>query len=128
MKARKPESQLEDIPAAECWEVFVISWGSALLVLGPSGFIGAESTNAAMRPIVYVGLAGPTVAGIVLTSIVHGRTGLGDLFRRWVHWRVGAYWYAIALLTAPALTLLTQLALSMVWPSFMPGIGGSGPK
>ena len=46
-------------------------------------------------------LAGPSVAGILLTGLVDGRAGLRELLSRLLRWRVGARWYAVALLTAP---------------------------
>jgi membrane protease YdiL (CAAX protease family) len=37
-------------------------------------------------------------------------------------WRVGARWYALALLTAPPLFAAVSLALSLLSPEFLPGI------
>jgi membrane protease YdiL (CAAX protease family) len=37
-------------------------------------------------------------------------------------WRVGARWYALALLTAPLLFAAVSLALSLLSPEFLPGI------
>src|SRR5215212_7112477 len=45
----------------------------------------------------------PSVAGILLTGLLYGRAGLHDLLTRMRRWRVGARWYALALLTAPLL-------------------------
>jgi membrane protease YdiL (CAAX protease family) len=56
-------------------------------------------------------LAGPSVASIVLTGLVDGRAGYRDLLARFLRWRVGALWYAVALLLAPLLTLTTALLL-----------------
>ena len=38
-----------------------------------------------------------------MTGLVYGRAGLRDLLTRMTRWRVGARWYAVALLTAPLL-------------------------
>jgi hypothetical protein len=48
-------------------------------------------------------LAGPSVAGILLTGLVSGRAGLRELLSRLLRWRVGAGWYAVALFPAPLL-------------------------
>ena len=53
--------------------------------------------------VVLAMLAGPSVAGILLTGLVDGRAGLREMLSRLLRWRVGARWYAMALLTRPAL-------------------------
>ena len=67
-------------------------------------------------------LAGPSVAGVLLTGLVHGRAGLLEFRRRLVKWQVGARWYAVALLTAPLLAIAVLLALRLLSPEFLPGI------
>ena len=62
-------------------------------------------------------LAGPPVAGILLTGLLHGRAGFRDLLSRMMRWRVGARWYAVALLTAPLVMTAVLLALSLISPS-----------
>jgi hypothetical protein len=43
--------------------------------------------------------AGPSLTGILLTALVHGRPGLREIVSRLLTWRVGTPWYAVALLT-----------------------------
>jgi membrane protease YdiL (CAAX protease family) len=66
--------------------------------------------------------AGPSVAGILLTGVVYGRAGYRDLFARITRWRVGARWYAVALLAGPLLYLAVLFALSLLSPEFLPGL------
>lgn len=102
---------------------FAISWGGLLLVAGPGAIVGATQISAARLPLVYVAmLAGPSVAGLVVTGVVAGRPGLRELRTRLLRWRVGAGWYAFALLTAPLLWLTILLALALSSPAFLPGI------
>jgi uncharacterized protein len=102
---------------------FAISWGGILIVVGPSGFPGTPEQTEMLLPFVVLAmLAGPSVAGILLTSLVHGRAGLRNLLTRMTRWRVGARWYAVALLTAPLLITATLFALSLISPVFLPGI------
>jgi membrane protease YdiL (CAAX protease family) len=63
--------------------------------------------------VIFVGIAGPITAGVLLTGLVHGRAGLHDLRSRLFKWRVNVRWYAIALLTAPLLTLAIMFSLSL---------------
>src|SRR5260370_5361662 len=48
-------------------------------------------------------LLGPIVAGFVMTAVLSGRTGVRQLLRRFVMWRVRGVWYLYALLGIPAL-------------------------
>ena len=111
--------------------VFAISWGGILLVvgLGPGGIPAAKEQVGALMPFMLLALfAGPSVAGLVMTGLVYGREGFRNLLARMRRWRVGARWYALALLTAPLLVTATLLALSLTSPEFLPGIFTSDDK
>jgi membrane protease YdiL (CAAX protease family) len=73
-------------------------------------------------------LAGPGVAGLLLTGLVHGKAGFRELRSRLRRWRVGARWYAAALLTAPLVATAVLLALSLADQIFLPGIITSDDK
>jgi uncharacterized protein len=109
---------------------FAISWGGALLVIGGSGGMwGTTPTSDPRFPFALLAmLAGPSAAGILLTGLVHGRAGFRALLWRLLKWRVGARWYAVALLTAPLLMTATLFALSLTSPMFLPGIFTSDDK
>jgi uncharacterized protein len=111
--------------------VFAISWGGILLVvgLGPGGIPAAKEQVGALMPFMLLALfAGPSVAGLVMTGLVYGREGFRHLLTRMTRWRVGARWYAVALLTAPLLVTATLLALSLTSPEFLPSIFTSDDK
>jgi membrane protease YdiL (CAAX protease family) len=111
--------------------VFAISWGGILLVvgLGPGGIPAAKEQVGALMPFMLLALfAGPSVAGLVMTGLVYGREGFRNLLTRMTRWRVGARWYALALLTAPLLVTATLLALSLTSPEFLPSIFTSDKK
>ena len=109
---------------------FAISWGGGLLVIGGSG--GMRGTTPTSDPrfmyALMAMLAGPSVTGILLTALVYGRTGLREFLSRLFKWRIGANWYAVALLTAPLLMSATLFALSLTSPAFLPGIFNSDDK
>jgi membrane protease YdiL (CAAX protease family) len=111
--------------------VFAISWGGILLVvgLGPGGIPATKEQVGALMPFMLLALfAGPSVAGLVMTGLVYGREGFRHLLTRMTRWRVGARWYALALLTAPLLVTATLLALSLSSPEFLPSIFTSDDK
>jgi uncharacterized protein len=102
--------------------VFAISWGGILLVIGGPGAIpGTRDEIETLMPFALLTLfAGPSVAGLLLTGLVHGRPGFRDLFTRMTRWRVDVRWYAVALLTAPLLVTAVLLALSLTSLEFLP--------
>jgi len=102
---------------------FVISWGGGLVALGPDGFLGiARPSQAQFLVAILAGIAGPSVAGILLTGVVDGRTGFHSLRSRLLKWRVGVRWYLVALLTGPLLASAALLALSMAGSAVLPSI------
>jgi CAAX protease family protein len=109
---------------------FAISWGAALVAIGGSG--GMQGTTPGSDPrfayALMAMLAGPSATGIFLTTLVYGRGGLREFLSRLRKWRVGAWWYAVALLTAPVVMTMTLLALSSSSPAFLPGIFTSDQK
>lgn len=101
---------------------FAISWGGVLIVVGLGGVAGTPEQADTLLPFeILAMLAGPSVAGILSTGVVHGRAGLRELLSRFLRWRVGARWYAVALLPAPLVTTSVLVALSLASPVFLPG-------
>ncbi len=108
---------------------FAISWSGVLIVIGPGGIPGTGEQFQALFPLVYLAmLVGPSTAGILLTGVVLGRAGLREFLSRLLRWRVGARWYAAALLTAPLVVTASLFALSQASPTFLPGLLTSGDK
>jgi membrane protease YdiL (CAAX protease family) len=100
-----------------------------LVVIVPGGIPGAPEDNAALFPFAYLAmLAGPSIAGLSLTGLVHGRAGFRELRSRLLGCRVGARWYAVALLTAPLVATAVLFGLSLASPIFLPGIYTSDDK
>jgi hypothetical protein len=92
---------------------FAISWGGMLLIIGAGGPGGYP---------MLAWVAGPPIAGMVLTGLLYGRAGFRDLLTRMTKWRVGARWYAVALLTAPLVFATILLSPSLISPDFLPRI------
>ena len=103
--------------------VFAISWGGPVLVVGPGGTVVMGAQFEKLGPVVYLfALAGPSVAGLLMTGLVEGKAGFRALWSRLLRWRVGARWYAVALLAAPLVMAAVQLPLSLFSPVFLPAI------
>src|SRR5215217_5017588 len=110
--------------------VFAIAWGGILILAGGPGGIptNEEQFQRLMPWVMVVWLAGPSVAGILLTGLLYGREGFRNLLTRMSRWRVGARWYALALLTAPLLYVGVSLTLLLTSPEFVPGILATSDK
>ena len=110
---------------------FAISWGGVLIVVGgPSGIPAtSKEQHETLFPLALLAMAaGPPVAGLLLTGLVYGRAGLRELRSRLLRWRVGARWYAVALLTAPLVFTGALFALSLTSSEYLPGILTSDDK
>jgi membrane protease YdiL (CAAX protease family) len=108
---------------------FAISWSGFLLVGGPGLFAGTSwQTDPLFQCAILALLAGPPVAGLLLTGLVQGRAGLRELLVRLLRWRVGARWYTVALLTTPLVMPAVLLALSLTSPVYLPAIVTTGDK
>jgi hypothetical protein len=109
---------------------FAISWGGVLLVIGgPAGVPGTKEETDRLFPLAFLAmLAGPSLAGILMTLLTQGRSGLRELRSRLLRWRVGPRVYALSLLTAPLLTTVVLLSLSLFSRDFLPAIFGAADK
>lgn len=104
---------------------FATSWGGILLVIlaGHSSFPATPEEFGRLIPMAILALlAGPLLACLLLTGLVEGRAGYRELGARLCRWRVGAGWYAVALLTAPIAFGAASLAMSLASPAYLPAI------
>lgn len=102
---------------------FAISWGSVIILAFPHGIpTTSEQFEALWTILVLPYFLGPSIAGLLMTGLVHGRAGFRELISRLFNWRVSARWYAAALLTTPLLVAPILLAFSLVFPGFLPGL------
>lgn len=100
---------------------FGITWGSIFAFLATKGF-RLDTFTLSDGILIFLMMAlGPSTSSIVLTALLDGRKGLGELFGKMRVWRVGIQWYAVALLTVPVLTLVILSILSVtVSPTLAP--------
>ena len=93
---------------------FAISWGGFLIAVGPHSLISSNwQAEGKFAAAIIVMLAGPSIAGLTMTGLVDGRAGFRELEKRLLTWRVGARWYAIAVLPAIVVCAGVLLALSL---------------
>jgi len=93
--------------------VFFIAWLGSFLAVGPK-FLRGEVMDILDIGLMAIPMLGaPFVTGIVMTYLVDGREGLGDLFTRVMKWRVNRRWYG-PLLIFPTLLMIVSIVLSVV--------------
>jgi pimeloyl-ACP methyl ester carboxylesterase/membrane protease YdiL (CAAX protease family) len=96
---------------------FALSWGGFALLVGPSSLVNTNwQAEGKFLSAIMAMLAGPSIAGLLLTGLVDGRAGYRDLFLRLGKWRVGIRWYALAILPAPIVSAGVLFTLSMTSP------------
>lgn len=99
-----------------------ISWGGILIVFITTGFDLLALKPLETGLLFLLMLLGPSTSGLMLMALMDGRAGMRELGSRLVLWRVGARWYAVALLTTPLFLLAILWLLStMIHPPFTPG-------
>ena len=106
-----------------CALTFAILWGVVLIAvgLGPGGFSATpQQLQMAVPYAVPAMVLGPGVAGILLTGLNYGRAELREFRFRLLRWRVGARWYAVALLTSPLLITAVLLGSRLSLPTSCP--------
>lgn len=100
---------------------FAISWLGAFVIVAPKlmrGEVVPLSSGVLMFPVM---LLGPSVAGMALTRIADGRSGIQALLLRMRRFSLPLRWYAV-LLIPPLGILLVLLSLkSFVSAVFVPG-------
>lgn len=104
--------------------VLLISYGSFALLDGPKVLRGevvpAADAEYVLFPVLVLSVC---VVGLALTAVLGGWSGLRDVVARIGRWRVGVRWYAVALLTPPAVMLAVLFALrTVVSPVFTPNV------
>jgi len=107
----------------------VISWLCLLPIIGIAGFLGKTAPTDNQMPVLFIAMcAGPSIAGILSIYLTDGKDGFKKLVSKLVKWKVKFRFYFIALFTAPVLTIVTFLILSLTSPKFIPSIFSSEGK
>jgi len=108
---------------------FIISWGFATLIVGPSEIINIRATGTEQKlPLVIMAMViGPAVAGLLNTWLVDGKNGLKNLLSRLRKSPENKRWY-LALLIAPATLIISDLLLLFFSPSFVPAVFSTNDK
>jgi len=112
-------------PVLSCYiQVFAISWGGILILIGGPGNIPGtkEQAGKLFFPALLIMFAGPFLSGILMNFIVDGKEGLRKLLSHLLRWRVKGSWYAIAVFTGPLLVAAVLFGLSIFNQEFLPGI------
>jgi uncharacterized protein len=95
---------------------FAFTWiVAAPFVLSRSGIIAVTIPVTLVQ--IFGALAGPTLAALIVTAAIDGRTGIRQLLRRCVQWRAGIVWY-VAVVLGPLL-ILTLAATAFLGSSFL---------
>ena len=104
--------------------LFVLAWS----VLIPQALYSQGLLSAPLPAFLEI-LTGwaPAIAAVVVTGVVTGRSGVRQLFRRFLVWRVGVQWYLTAFFLLAAL-ILGGIGLSGLFGGAMPTIpAGTSP-
>jgi membrane protease YdiL (CAAX protease family) len=88
---------------------FAIPWLPSFLVAGPK-FLRGEDIELLTMIIGIAMFAAPSLSGILMTYIVDGKRGIGEMFSRMKIWRVGKWYLSLGIF--PVFILVVSLLLS----------------
>jgi len=84
---------------------FVLAWMAVSpLLLSKAGLLALPPDLPIELFLIAGALAGPTLSAYIVTALTEGWTGVRQLMRRYVQWRVGLGWYLFVYIS-PILTL-----------------------
>jgi len=107
----------------------VVSWLSLLPIIGIDGFLGKTIPSDNQMPLLFIAMcAGPLISCMLSIYLIDGKDGFKELTTKLVKWKINFRFYLIALFTAPALTMVAYLILSLFSPEFTPAIFSSEGK
>jgi membrane protease YdiL (CAAX protease family) len=102
---------------------FIISWSGVFILAFYTGIPATSSQFEKIGPIAFLPfLLGPTIAGLILTGFISGKSGFHDVFLRLIKWHVSIHWYALAFLLLPVLAGGILLILSQFSNKYLPDI------
>jgi membrane protease YdiL (CAAX protease family) len=99
---------------------FAIAWIGSFVSVGPKFLAGEALEFSDSGPMAFAMLGAPFLAGLLMTYLRDGTSGLKELFARMKKYKVGGRWY-LPLLIFPALLLLVSVLLGfLVSPEMAP--------
>lgn len=102
---------------------FILSWICMALIIFPDTFPMTPEQMETVGPLTYIALlVGPSIAGITMIGLVHGKAGYKELLSRLFKWRIDFRWYALATLVTPILAIIILLLLSFYSTDFVPSL------
>jgi membrane protease YdiL (CAAX protease family) len=92
---------------------FGISWlGMVPGALGSHGIAPFDSPYFQLLSIFYA--IGPALAALIVSQVMHGKTGVQDLNKGLIRWRVSLIWYIVAVLGSAILLIVAQAATELL--------------
>jgi uncharacterized protein len=109
---------------------YAITWGMTALFFVVIGGFGLQLPPSVSYVIGLLPGFGPAIAALIMTAVIAGKAGVGQLLRRLVQWRVGLRWYLLVLFGVPFVLLvgasimrgaIPLATLSQQWPILFTG-------
>jgi membrane protease YdiL (CAAX protease family) len=106
------------------WLFIAGNIGLTLLIFVPGWLLHADP--AVLLPFMLIAVYSPLLFAVIITQLREGEGGLVRLFGKFAIWRVGWWWYVIALFMFPALALIAHgIRYVLDGTVLHPGGGGS---
>ena len=102
---------------------FFISWIGVYAVIAPKFWAGLVIEFSDLGVMAFVMLNGPFIAGLLMTYLADGKSGIKELFAKMRKYKVSGRWY-LSVMIFPSLLLLVSVLLGFfVSPELAPTFG-----
>ena len=92
---------------------FGITWlGMIPGALGSHGISPFDNPN--MQLLMFFSSLGPALAAVIMSQVAYGKTGVEDLLKGLIRWRVGLVWYLVALVSPLVLLITAQVITKLM--------------
>lgn len=104
----KKHSLSESIASNQVWFYFILTVIIGLILSGTIYLVRLDIYNSAIGILLYlIYMLCPAIIAVVLLLIYDGKDGVVGLFDGLMRWKVGAQWYALAIILPVMIELLT---------------------
>ncbi|MGB3638899.1 MAG: type II CAAX endopeptidase family protein [Rivularia sp. (in: cyanobacteria)] len=96
---------------------YILAFGFSWLGM-ISGVLASRGIAPFLRPyflflsIFYA--IGPALAAVIVSRVAHGKRGVQNLLKGLIRWRVGFYWYLVAVLGAAGFLIVAQVVTKLL--------------
>ena len=89
---------------------FAITWGIGVFFFAfPAQVAALFGKTSSYNPLFILAVYAPSISALIVTGVTQGRSGISEILRKFIRFRVGFQWYLVVLAGIPAIGLAAAL-------------------